>query len=72
MNIKLYRWDRALDLAVKHNTHLDTVVGYRQQYLEQVNKQESNDRFKQYAGEVTVDWEAINQKVEQDKAAEAE
>ena len=30
MNIKLFRWERALDLAVKYNTHLDTVVGFRQ------------------------------------------
>ena len=30
MNIKLFRWERALDLAVKHKTHIDTVVGFRQ------------------------------------------
>ena len=28
MNIKLYRWERALDIALKHKTHLDTVVGF--------------------------------------------
>lgn len=30
MNIKLFRWERALDLAAKYKTHIDTVVGFRQ------------------------------------------
>jgi len=34
-----------------------------------MGKNEDNDKFKQYAREVTVDWEAINRKIEQDKAA---
>lgn len=29
MNIKLFRWERALDIAVQHKTHVDTVVAYR-------------------------------------------
>lgn len=69
MNIKLYWWERALDLALKYKTHLDTVIGFRKQYLEQMGKTEDSDKFKQYAWEVTVDWEAINRKIEQDKAA---
>lgn len=69
MNIKLYRWEWALELALKYKTHLDTVIGFRKQYLEQMGKNEDSDKFKQYAREVTVDWEAINWKIEQDKAA---
>ena len=72
MNIKLFRWERALDLAVKYNTHLDTVVGFRQQYLESCQKQEDSAKFQQYMREVTVDWEAINQKIEADKQAETQ
>ncbi len=30
LNIKLFRWDRALDLAEQHNQHVDTVLWYRQ------------------------------------------
>lgn len=40
---------RALELAVKHKTHVDTVLAHRQRYLEQFDKQESNKRFLQYA-----------------------
>lgn len=29
MNIKLFRWDRALDLAQQYNQHVDTVLWYR-------------------------------------------
>ena len=29
MNIKLYRWERAMDIATKNNTHVDTVLAYR-------------------------------------------
>ena len=29
MNIKLYRWDRALEIAINNRTHVDTVLGYR-------------------------------------------
>jgi intraflagellar transport protein 80 len=33
MNIKLYRWDRALELAQNYKVHVDTVVAYRKRYL---------------------------------------
>merc|ERR1712224_947144 len=28
LNIKLFNWERALDLALRHNVHVDTVLGY--------------------------------------------
>ena len=44
--------DRALDLAIKHKTHLDTVLGHRQQYLQNFDKEETNKKFLHYAEEV--------------------
>jgi intraflagellar transport protein 80 len=29
LNIKLYKWDRALEIAVENRTHVDTVIAYR-------------------------------------------
>ena len=29
MNIKAYKWDRALQIAVQNKTHVDTVIAYR-------------------------------------------
>lgn len=45
LNIKLYRWNKALDLALTHKTHVETVVGYRQRYLEKINKEEWLPKF---------------------------
>lgn len=40
---------RALELAVKHKTHVDTVLAHRQKFLQDFSKQESNKRFLQYS-----------------------
>jgi intraflagellar transport protein 80 len=52
LNIRLFRWARALELAVKYKKHVDTVIGYRLQYLARIGKKEADKRFLQYA-EVT-------------------
>ncbi|XP_002738919.2 intraflagellar transport protein 80 homolog [Saccoglossus kowalevskii] len=64
MNIELYNWDRALELAVKHKTHVDTVLAYRQKFLDDFDKKETNKRFLQYAEGVEVNWEKIEAKIE--------
>lgn len=70
LNIRLFRWGRALEIAVKNRSHVDTVLGHRQRYLEQFGKTETDKRFLQYAREVEIDWDAINAKKEQEKDAE--
>lgn len=40
---------RALDLAVKHKTHVDTVLAYREKFLKKFGRKETNQRFLQYA-----------------------
>jgi len=62
MNIHLYRWTRALDIAVKYRSHVDTCLGYRQKFLEQFSRRETEQKFLQYANQVTVDWDAIKAK----------
>ncbi len=52
MNIKMYKWDKALDIAIAQKTHVDTVIAYRRRFLEQYNKEETNDRFKQLGQEI--------------------
>ena len=39
---------RALELAVKHKTHVDTVLAYRQKYLQDFGLEESDNVFLQY------------------------
>ncbi|XP_063772228.1 intraflagellar transport protein 80 homolog isoform X1 [Pseudophryne corroboree] len=72
LNIDSYNWERALELAVKHKTHVDTVLAYRQKYLEDFNKKETNKRFLQYAEGVEVDWDKIRAKIELELVKERE
>lgn len=40
---------RALELAVKHKTHVDTVLAYRQKFLHRFDRKETNKRFMDFA-----------------------
>lgn len=46
LNIKLYRWERALDIAISNKTHVDTVIAYRKRFLSQYAKEEDLEKFK--------------------------
>lgn len=72
LNLTLFNWDRALELAVKHKTHLDTVIAFRQRYLQNFEKQETSKRFLQYSEGVKVDWENINSKIDAEYQRERE
>uniref|UniRef100_UPI00398E3A1C intraflagellar transport protein 80 homolog isoform X3 n=1 Tax=Pristiophorus japonicus TaxID=55135 RepID=UPI00398E3A1C len=72
ININLYNWERALELAVKYKTHVDTVLAYRKKFLEDFHKEESNKRFLQYAEGVEVNWEKIQAKIEMEISKERE
>ncbi len=45
---------RALELAVKHKTHVDTVIAYRNKHLNSCGKNEDNKRFLQFAQGVST------------------
>ncbi|XP_048460218.1 intraflagellar transport protein 80 homolog isoform X2 [Rhincodon typus] len=72
ININLFNWDRALELAVKYKTHVDTVLAYRKKFLEDFQKEESSKRFLQYAEGVEVNWEKIQAKIEMEISKERE
>merc|ERR1712166_1654469 len=72
LNIKLYRWDRALQIAVENKTHVDTVIAYRQRFLQQYNREETNESMKNYARDIEVEWETVKAKIQADKDKEAE
>uniref|UniRef100_A0A667YLZ0 Intraflagellar transport 80 homolog (Chlamydomonas) n=1 Tax=Myripristis murdjan TaxID=586833 RepID=A0A667YLZ0_9TELE len=72
VNINLSNWERALELAVKHKTHVDTVLAYREKFLQKFGRKETNKRFLQYAEGVEVDWEKIQAKIEMELSKERE
>jgi len=55
LNIDLYRWNRALDLAVKQKVHVDTVLAYRQKYLDSFERTENLPKFQQLSKQVRVE-----------------
>eukprot|EP01038_Epipyxis_sp_PR26KG_P012029 gene12029-16102_t len=59
MNINTFRWSRALELANKHKVHIATVLGYRQKYLEEFQREETNAKFIQLFNQVQIDWNDI-------------
>ena len=72
MNIKQFKWERALQIAVENRTHVDTVVAYRKQYLERMKREENLQMFIQYGQDLPLDWEAIKGKIRADKDREEE
>jgi intraflagellar transport protein 80 len=59
LNINLFRWSRALDLALKHRMHVETVLAYRQRYLQSFERDEVNQRFLQHFTSVNFDWQSV-------------
>ena len=45
---------RALNLAVQHRTHVDTVLAFRHRYLEQTGQVETIKKFTQYMEKVYI------------------
>jgi len=66
LNVNIFRWQRALDLAIKYKTHVDTVLAFRQKYLQSMARDEADERFIKYTKEVPIDWQSINAKIDQD------
>jgi hypothetical protein len=48
------------------------VIAYRQRYLLQGNRQESNQKFLQYSQDIEIDWDTIKAKIKADKDREEE
>ncbi|CAM6088739.1 unnamed protein product [Calypogeia fissa] len=71
MNIRLFNWDRALELSLLHKVHLDTVLWLRQQYLENAKQKETKQQFLQLNQQVEIDVQNILGKIEEEKGRES-
>eukprot|EP00038_Savillea_parva_P010167 m.188364 g.188364 ORF g.188364 m.188364 type:complete len:773 (-) comp17402_c0_seq1:165-2483(-) len=72
LNCQMFEWERALELAIKHKTHVDTVLGLRQRYLTRLGHgaRETSRLFLKYAAQIEVDWENIKAKIDKEHEAE--
>lgn len=58
INIEVYNWNRALELAIRHKKQLDEVLSARKKYLQVINKKETNQSFLAYMANVAKAHEA--------------
>ncbi|KAJ9526633.1 hypothetical protein QJQ45_017601 [Haematococcus lacustris] len=72
LNIKLFRWERALALAQQYKQHTDTVLWYRQRYLAAAAAEESIPQFQELFEQVALDEKQIKQRILEEKAKEAQ
>lgn len=71
LNLRLFNWDRALELALLYKkTHLDTVLWYRQRYLKSTKHEETKPQFLQFAQQVIIEAEQIKGKIKEEKERE--
>jgi len=71
LNIKLYRWDRAVQLVKKLKVHADTLLAFRERYLRQMDLDETNDIYKQLKKHVgDYKWEDIEARIKAEKEKE--
>lgn len=63
LNCSLCRWERALDLAVKYKTHVDTVLMRRARHVAALRRPETEAKFLALASNVEINPEAIARKI---------
>jgi len=66
MNIRLFRWERALELAVEKKEHIDLVLMQREQYLNLRGEKETIDNFTKWKEKLPIDPKAIDAKIKQE------
>jgi intraflagellar transport protein 80 len=54
MNLRLFRFTRALALATKHRSHVDTVLAYRSKYLQSFDRAEMDKNFLAVSSQVCL------------------
>jgi len=69
MNIRLYKWERALELATKNKQHVDTVLWYRRAFLDGFNRKEDLKAYMKLGGK-DLDEEAIKEEKMRSKESE--
>ena len=59
-------WTQALNIAVKNESHVDTVLYMRQLFLKKREKNETDSKFIEMAQNIDVEWADVKTKVAQE------
>ncbi|XP_072760097.1 intraflagellar transport protein 80 homolog [Anoplolepis gracilipes] len=54
INLEVYNWNRALELAIRHKRQLEEVLNARAKYLQTINKNETNQSFLTLRGNIST------------------
>ncbi|CAI2355604.1 unnamed protein product [Caenorhabditis sp. 36 PRJEB53466] len=68
LNVQMFKWKRALELAVKNKQWLEIVIGYREKYLKNCGLKETDPQFLKHRSEVEVDWIHIRELIAAERA----
>ncbi|EGT54704.1 CBN-CHE-2 protein [Caenorhabditis brenneri] len=68
MNVQMFKWKRALEIALKNKEWLEIVMGYREKYLKNCGQKETDPQFLKHMSEVEIDWVHIRELIEAEKA----
>ena len=71
INVRTFRWEKALQLAQKHKVHVPTVLLERSKYLAKAGRAETDKQFQQCNSEVEVNEAMVKQQEQQMLADEA-
>merc|ERR1712072_865820 len=66
LNIRLFRWGKALDLAIEKEEHIDLVLMQREKYLNLRGQKETIDNFIKWKEKFPINKEAIQAKIQQE------
>jgi intraflagellar transport protein 80 len=59
LNVELFRWSRALELALKHRYLVEAVLAHRQQYLDEFGQNEHDPKFLQALSQYQFDLNSV-------------
>lgn len=71
MHMRLFNWERALQIAKERKTHLDTVLYERDKYLTSTGRTETVPEYIELSNSVQIDSALIRDKVKQEHEKEA-
>jgi intraflagellar transport protein 80 len=66
LNIRLFRWERALNLALEKKDYIDLVLMQRKQHLHLRKQEETLEIFLKWQGKIPIEKEAIDAKIKQE------
>ncbi|XP_018019947.1 intraflagellar transport protein 80 homolog [Hyalella azteca] len=72
LHVTLHNWERALELALRHNTHVGTVLAYRKRYLARFGNHETLSLFLKNQDKVENNWSKVQAAVEAEYQKERE